>query len=133
MTRRTTPPVVVSSVIERAGREVLICRVDAGLEHVWEFPSGPACAGESPEAAIRRVVVETVGIAIDILIGQPPLAGCFRGRDVVFRYFLAGYVSGDARALAYSEVRWVLRGALREYDYDPTTQPIVTWYLESDR
>ncbi|NOT01578.1 MAG: NUDIX domain-containing protein [Phycisphaerales bacterium] len=135
MSRRPSHPLVVSGIIERGGREVLIGRVDgaAGEDHTWEFPTGQVNAGESPEAAMRRVAVETVGVTIDILIGQPPFAGRHRGADVDYRYFLAGAVSGDARGIAYPEVRWVLRGALREYVFDPAIQEVVEWYLTADK
>ncbi|MFH0982839.1 MAG: NUDIX domain-containing protein [Planctomycetota bacterium] len=130
MAQRPSDVIVVAAIIEQANGEVLIARpANAGSgPSCWEFPSGHVREGESPEAAMRRVAQERVGLTLALDVGQPPFAGVYHGDPVVFRYFLAGVVDGGAQAVDYAEVRWVTQAQLRQFDFDPTTQQIVEWY-----
>ena len=124
-------PILVAALIERHDGHVLICRPpDVGERRRWEFPGGPARPGESPEAAIRRLTAEQVGLRTEILQGQPPLRSNREGREAEYRFFLCGPVTGEARPLEYAEVRWVARGQLCEYDFDPPTCDVVRWFSE---
>lgn len=132
MGRSSITPTVVSCLIERPRREVLICTDTANQspERTWEFPTGIVERGESPEAAMRRIVVEQVGLHIDIHTGQPPIPGEFRGESVTYRFFLAGVQSGEAQTLSYDEVRWVNEAQLVEYDFAEPFRSVVSWYHE---
>ncbi len=66
-------------------------------------------------------------------MGQPPLPGRIDGEEVEFRYFFCGVTVDEVRSNRYPSFRWVLRGHLREYDFDEASQPVVSWLLESDR
>jgi len=130
---RSSDPVLVSCIIERDNREVLICsetpRDEA--ERNWEFPTGPKKRNETPEDAVRRVVRERVALAIDLHTGQPPFKDEYRGQPAVYRFFLAGLVSGEAEPAGYVQVRWVQPGQLCEYDFGPVFQSVVDWYTEA--
>jgi ADP-ribose pyrophosphatase YjhB (NUDIX family) len=122
----------VSCIIERGRGEALIAAADPSdpENRYWEFVSGWRVGNESPESAMRRVARERVGLDIDIHAGQPPFAGKYEGRATIFRFFLAGAVSGEARAARYAEIRWVKRGRLCEYDFLPAHKSVVKWYAE---
>lgn len=133
MQQRKTP-IFVAAIIERNDGCVLICRPDEGDgPRCWEFPGGPARAGESPEAALRRLAAERAGIGIQILVGPPPLTAQRGGQEVEFRYFLCGLMTGKATPAGYAEVRWVHRRQLCEYDFDQPTGEVVAWYVEHGR
>ena len=121
-------PVTVSAIIERASGEVLIARSSGAGR--WALPSGRVGHGESPEAAMRRVAREKVGLRIEIDVGYPPFSGTYEGSSVVFRHFHAGVVDGEPRATEYEEVRWVPKTLLCRFDFDPATRQIVQWYTE---
>ncbi len=124
-------PVYVAGIIEEHDGKVLICRPqDEKERRNWEFPGGPARVGESPEAALRRLTVERTGVAIEIHVGQPPLLIDTGGRKVAYRFFLCGRRSGDAQAVDYAEVRWIAKGQLCEYDFDPPTSEVAAWVAE---
>jgi 8-oxo-dGTP diphosphatase len=129
----TFDPIVVSAIIEDAQGRVLVARSsgDAGGDTPWELPRGRLRRGETPEGAMRRVAKERLDLGITIDVGQPPVNGRFEGESVVYRYFLAGVVTGDARASDYAEVRWVPRLQLREYEFDPATSQVVAWYAHA--
>ena len=124
-------PIVVAGIVERYDGLVLICRAkeNPGPAH-WEFPGGLSNADESPEAAVCRLGYARAGVQIDVLVGQPPLAGNFEGREVEYRYFFCGLVSGDGGAIDYDEVRWVAKAQLCEYTFDPPTDEVARWLAE---
>ncbi|MEW5851210.1 MAG: (deoxy)nucleoside triphosphate pyrophosphohydrolase [Myxococcota bacterium] len=56
---------VVAGVLERSGRW-LICQRPAHKHHggLWEFPGGKVEAGETPQDALRRELLEELGITV---------------------------------------------------------------------
>lgn len=58
---------VVAAVLYRDG-EVLIFRRGPGMTGAghWEFPGGKVEPGEEPEAALRREILEEIGIQIEV-------------------------------------------------------------------
>ncbi len=143
-----------AAIIERADHHYLIARPATGseVERLWVFPRGPVRPGEAPEAAIRRIAKADLGVALEVVVGQPPLVMKVDGEEAVLRYFFCGIVSGEPRAGAvrfnpgsgagagrpgptsaegpYCEVRWVSKGHLREYDFDTAAQPVSEWLLD---
>ncbi len=79
---------------------------------------------------MRQVARKTVGLEIDIHTGQPPFVADYLGEPVLYRFFIATIASGQADALEYEEIRWILPGQLREYEFAPAHQPVIDWYLE---
>jgi len=132
MTQRTGRPLHVAGLIERHDNHVLIVlpAPDTGLSRQWQFPRGPAAAGESAETAMRRVAEERLGIGVEIVVGQPPVAATVDGCDIELRYFICGMAWGEARAGGYAEIRWVPRFQLREYEFDGPSREAALWFVE---
>lgn len=118
-------------VIEGKKNEYVIVlpQAEPVATRTWSFVSGFANPGESPEAAMRRTVVEKLGIAIDIEVGQPPLVETINGESVEVRCFFCTIKSGRAESREYEEIRWIAKGHLREYSFDPLSQQIAEWVL----
>ena len=124
-------PVVVAGIIERYDGCVLICRTNGGDDRRrWVFPGGMMEEDRSPEAALRRLVLERVVLHIEIVAGQPPLLGQYGEREVEYRFFICGLTDGEASPVGYAEVRWVAQGQLCEYDFDPPTDHVINWFTE---
>lgn len=134
MARRAQPPVMVGAIIDQVNRgviETLIAKIPSPpYQDKWSFPNGPALPGESPEAALRRVIQDSLGAKVRIICGQPPVD--LPWDDVVCRwrfYFCdASGVTLDNRY--YLEVRWVRRPDLCEYDLDPVSEQVAAWLLD---
>lgn len=120
------------ALLERPGRELLILKLHAARDDCpWEFPGGRLENRESPEAALRRLLRDTLGIDLELLQGQPPFIHNFGTYSVTYRYYMCGVARGTIRPAAGSETRWVKVGQLREYDFDAPTQQVVDWLLQA--
>ncbi len=132
MTRRLRRPVYVAGIVEHPDNCVLIVLPAGGKgeTRLWRFPGGPAKPSESPEAAMRRYARETLGVGVEIVVGQPPLVQEVDGREVELRYFFCGVAEGEPTPGPYAEIRWIHRSHLREYEFDVVSKPVVEWLLE---
>lgn len=121
------------AVLERNSGEHLILRPssDASEPH-WEFPGGALKANESPESALRRACEALLGVGVDIRVGQPPFVFHYGSHAVTYRYYFGSCVGAPA-ALGCREIRWVLAGQMRDYVFEPASQQVVDWLLESPR
>ena len=133
MTRRSANPTYAAGIIERHDHHFLIALSEGATqdERLWHFPRGLVEAAESPEAAMRRIAQTNLSIAIDIMIGQPPIVAVVDGESLELRYFFCGVIEGEASAGPYAEIRWVSKAHLREYDFDDVSSPVVDWILDS--
>lgn len=127
-------PKFAAGLIERSDQELLIAlpRSDSQTERRWQFPRDEVQAKESPEAAMRRVAKERLGIEVEITIGQPPVLAQLGGRSVEMRYFHCEVTSGEPSARQYAEVRWIPKAHLREYEFDEVSQPVAAWLLSTE-
>jgi hypothetical protein len=80
---------------------------------------------------MRRIAREQLGVIVELVIGQPPLLCDIAGQSCEIRYFFCGVSSGDAKPGPYSEIRWISRAHLREYDFDDSSKVVVEWLLTS--
>ncbi len=132
MTSHPTRPRYAAAIIERADNHILIALPpESQQSRQWIFPRGVAEPQESTEAAMRRIASQQLGIIVELVIGQPPLMCDIAGRPSEVRYFFCGVSGGDAKPGPYSEIRWVPRGHLREYDFDTPSLAVVEWLLNS--
>lgn len=67
-TSQASPTVLVSAAVLVEGGRVLVSQRKKGahLEHLWEFPGGKVEHGEDPREALRRELVEELGVEADI-------------------------------------------------------------------
>lgn len=121
----------VAGVIERLDNHVLIAlpQEESDTARRWQFPRGLAKPHESPEAAMRRVAEEKLGLFVEIVVGQPPLLCQLSGKEVEVRYFFCGVAAGGCRTGSYVEILWIPKAHLREYDFDDASQPVANWLL----
>ncbi|MBL8878163.1 MAG: NUDIX domain-containing protein [Phycisphaerales bacterium] len=111
--------------------EFLIIKTTADPSANYEFPGGRVADRESPEAALRRLCREQLGVTIDFQIGQPPFQYAFGTHTVTFRYYICSIRAGEIAAVGCVEPRWVARAQLRDYIFDAPTQQVVDWLVEA--
>jgi hypothetical protein len=91
----------------------------------------PEPTGPPPEAHMRRWAKDTLGVRIEIVVGQPPLPFEWEGTTYELRCFFCGIASGEVERGPYAELRWVSRHHLAEYDFHPAFAEIVGWLREN--
>lgn len=125
-------PRFAAAIIERADNHILIALpFRQEPSRLWILPRGLANPGESAEAAMRRIAREQLGLFVELVIGQPPVPWEIDGKSAEVRYFFCGVSGGEAGNGPYSEIRWVPRAHLREYDFDAPCKTVVEWLLSA--
>ena len=123
--------VYAAGIVERFDRCALIVLPKSpGGARLWRFPRGPVLPSESPEAAMRRIARTTLGLGVEVLVGQPPIVTVLDGQEITMRYFFCGVGRGEVRSDVYRESRWVSRAHLREYEFEESCRPVVEWLLQ---
>ncbi len=119
-TRRPPVPqhgVVIAYLRNRAGRILLVRRPEEGfLGGLWELPGGKVKKGESLEAAVRRELIEEVGID---RVERLRYVGAVRHAYSHFKVTLQLFEGRTRQAGALREgpvaMRWVAPGRLGDY------------------
>jgi len=140
--------VVGAAIVDNAElpRTLLAARRNSPQEVAgrWEFPGGKVESGESPEAALRRELVEELGVDIalgDELMGPQtygegvhggvigpawPLPSPRDGTPMAMRVWLAQIMSGDPQPLEdHDELRVLAPGHWRDVPWLDADIPIV--------
>jgi 8-oxo-dGTP diphosphatase len=109
---------VVAAVIERDGL-VLICQRKSGRHALkWEFPGGKIERGESPEAALKRELLEE--LRIGATIGEEMHRQTVRyGTGLVFqlRFFRVTEFTGEPVNTEFEKIVWERAANLAQYDF----------------
>ncbi len=118
--------VIVSAAmtIEQGRLLVTQRKKDSSQGLLWEFPGGKVEEGEDPRGALRRELMEELGVEVEV-------GGLF---DAVF-YFYPGYPilllvyrcrvkKGSLRPIGCHALRWVALGELEKLDMPPADEPI---------
>jgi ADP-ribose pyrophosphatase YjhB (NUDIX family) len=128
---------MVSAIVHHSRenqREVLIGKIPSQpYAGKWAFPTGPVQEGEVPEAGLRRVLRDLLDLNVQINFGQPPFDHPWEHSVCRWRFYFCEALEGPTNNRYFQEVRWVPRGALREYDFDPVSQQVVNWLLAEER
>ncbi len=105
--RRNWIPIVTGLI--RKNEKVLIglrpVKV-SGLE-TWEFPGGHIDQAESPEQALKRALVEKIGIDADISNFRFAHTHSHPERGVLLLFYDIDFWKGEPKSAYYSDLRWI--------------------------
>jgi 8-oxo-dGTP diphosphatase len=110
---------VVAAFIVQNGK-VLVCQrtKHQPMALKWEFPGGKIEEGEQPRDALRRELEEELGIQAVIGDEMVRIRHVYKnGRAVELRFFMVEAFQGEIENRIFSDVRWVGRKDLPEYDF----------------
>jgi 8-oxo-dGTP diphosphatase len=114
---------VVAALCERQGRVLLAQRrADQSLPLTWEFPGGKVEAGESPQAALAREILEELGCRISVGELVETVRHVYPDFDLhmpIYRVVL----EGEPQAVTVAAVRWVPLAELASLPMPPADVP----------
>jgi 8-oxo-dGTP diphosphatase len=125
----------VKTILVAAGvcieaRRVLLTQRKAGghLAGAWEFPGGKVESGEDPRDALRRELIEELGI--ECAVGECVDVTFHRyddvGKAVLLLFFEVARVSGEPRALDVAAFKWAAGEELDPAQFPPADVAILT-------
>ena len=110
---------VVAAFIVQNGK-VLVCQrtKHQPMALKWEFPGGKIEEGEQPRDALRRELEEELGIQAVIGDEMVRIRHIYKnGGAIELRFFMVEAFQGEIENRIFSDVRWVGRKDLPEYDF----------------
>lgn len=112
------PVPVMAAVVRRADR-YLVARRPQEKRHggLWEFPGGKVLPGEGADEAVRRELMEELGVVVRA-VGEPIFASADPASRFVI-HFVEATIEGEPRPLEHSEVRWATPRELAGMDLAP--------------
>lgn len=122
----------MAAVIQRDGA-YLICKRPEHKRHggLWEFPGGKVLPGESREDAIRRELVEELGVQTES-VGSTLHAVRDPGTPFLI-LFATVKIKGEPQPVEHTDVRWCSLPGLSRYSLAPSDQRFVEEHLKHKR
>ena len=124
----THPPIdVVAGVIRREDGRVLITQrlADDTLGGYWEFPGGKVDPGEELRAALRRELLEEIGVETEIGEELQRVVHAYPDRDVRLHFFAVRILCGEPRVIEVADLRWVTLDELMDYQFPEADLPLL--------
>lgn len=122
---------VVAAVVLRDGAWLVTRRLEGThLAGHWEFPGGKIEPGESDDEALRRELLEELGVQAEV--GELVLATAhqYPGRHVTLRFYRCS-IRGEPRPVLGQEVRWATPAELHALELPEADAGLIALLLGS--
>ena len=123
----THPPIdVVAGVIAFEGRFLITQRMaDDTLGGYWEFPGGKVDPGEELRAALKRELLEELGVETEIGAQIYHVVHAYPDRDVRLYFFEARILSGEPQKLEVADWKWITAAQFTDYQFPEADLPLL--------
>jgi 8-oxo-dGTP diphosphatase len=118
---------VAAGILRNTGGQVLITeRIEAGpYRDLWEFPGGKIHAGETALVALKRELLEEIGIKATTVEPFMNLTHEYPDRTVELEFFDVTEWSGVPTGLEGQQIRWVNISDLRANELLPADIAVI--------
>ena len=110
---------VVAAIIVEDGKVFATQRGYGEFKDGWEFPGGKIEAGESPQEALKREILEELDTEVAVGELVDTVEWDYLAFHLSMDCFACRIVSGDLRLREHEAARWLTRGQLGEVDWLP--------------
>ena len=100
------------------------------LGGLWEFPGGKQEANETIEQTIHREFEEEIGIQLKLIKPYNPIKHAYSHFKITLHAYEAFYLSGEARAKASSEIKWIEPIELKALAFPKANRKLIDQLLE---
>lgn len=130
MTDKPLLMVAAAALIDVDNR-VLIAQRPEGkpMAGLWEFPGGKLHPGETPELALRRELMEELGIEVCETCLAPFTFASHSYRDfhLIMPLFICRTWEGEPLAREHQDIAWVRANKLGTYAMPEADRPLLPW------
>jgi 8-oxo-dGTP diphosphatase len=115
---------VVAAVIARGERYLITQRrPTAVLAGLWEFPGGKVEEGETDAAALKREVMERVGVGIEVAACIGRRTHDYDGYSVDLALYQAAILgNAEPAPMRVADIRWVTSAEFEKYRFPAADQ-----------
>lgn len=125
--------VAVAVIFDENGR-ILLTQRPSHAEHggQWEFPGGKLEAGEHPETALKREVMEEVGLNVLDMTFLTDVEHSYASKNVLLHVWCVNRFQGTASCReTQTSLCWVTLDELDQYDFPAANQKIIPLLKDS--
>lgn len=116
---------VTAAIIEKDGKILLARRKEGdALGGKWEFPGGKMEPGETPEACLRRELMEEFGVKTKVGAFFCSSRFEYKHLPIKLLVYRVRHVSGEFKLNEHSEIAWVPPAELLNYDLSSADIPV---------
>lgn len=118
---------VAVAVISNSNGDILISKRPGHVHQggLWEFPGGKLEPGESLESALKRELLEELGIELNTCQPLVEIQHDYPDKSVLLDVWSVSDFSGVPYGREQQPIRWVAPEALGQYDFPEANQPII--------
>lgn len=124
---------VTAAFLEKDGK-ILIAQRKTGdnLAGKWEFPGGKLEPGETPEACLKRELMEELGV--ETRIGGFICSSKFEYKHMPIELLVyrAWHVAGEFQLRDHDQLAWVTLAELKAYEFCSADIPVVEHLLRQN-
>jgi 8-oxo-dGTP diphosphatase len=123
----THPPIdVVAGVIRRDGLLLIAQRMPGDtLAGYWEFPGGKVEKDEDLVTALKRELLEELGVTVEVGAELQRGVHAYPDRDVRLYFYDATIISGEPRPIEAADLRWIKPAELMDYQFPEADLPLL--------